>query len=149
MARPRILAQLRRDVWRLAAGCCEYCRSQARFAMQPFSVEHIIPRSRGGDSSRGNLALSCQGCNNHKYNHTEGADPTTGRAAPLFHPRRQRWSDHFAWNEDATLILGVSPTGRATVVSLHLNRLELVNLRRILATAGEHPPPEPPEHVDR
>ena len=34
--------------------------------MQSFSVEHIIPRGRDGDSSRGNLALSCQGCDNHK-----------------------------------------------------------------------------------
>ncbi len=143
MGKSRIPARMRRDVWRLAAGCCEYCRSQARFAMQPFSVEHIAPRSRGGDSSRSNLALSCQGCNNHKYNHTEGTDPATGLAAPLFHPRRQRWSDHFAWNEDATIIIGLSSTGRATVASLHLNRPELINLRRILAAAGEHPPSDP------
>ena len=61
----------------------------------------------------------------------------------MFHPRRQRWSDHFAWNEDATLIIGLSSTGRATVTSLHLDRPELVNLRRILAAAGEHPPPDP------
>jgi hypothetical protein len=117
--------------------------------MQPFSVEHIYPRSRGGDSSRGNLALSCQGCNNHKYNHTEATDPATGLAAPLFHPRRQRWRDHFAWNEDATLIIGLSRTGRATVVALRLNRPELVNLRRILAGASEHPPPEPSGSDDR
>jgi HNH endonuclease len=143
MAKPRVPAHLRRDVWRLAAGCCEYCRSQARFAMQPFSVEHISPRSRGGDSSPDNLALSCQGCNNHKYNHTDAPDPATGCMAPLFHPRRQRWSDHLAWNEEATLIVGLSPTGRATVESLHLNRPEVVNLRRILAAAGEHPPAEP------
>jgi hypothetical protein len=149
MGKPRVTAGLRRDVWRLAAGCCEYRRSQARFAMQPFSIEHIIPRSRGGDSSPGNLALSCQGCNNHKYNHTEGPDPATGRSAPLFHPRRQRWSGQLAWNEDATLIVGLSPTGRATVVSLRLNRPELVNLRRILAAADEHPPPEPPEEASR
>jgi HNH endonuclease len=116
--------------------------------MQPFSVEHIIPRSRDGDSSRDNLALSCQGCNNHKYNHTEGLDPATECAAPLFHPRRQRWRDHFAWNEGTTLIVGLSPTGRATVTSLQLNRLELVNFRRILAAAGEHPPPEPSGSAD-
>jgi hypothetical protein len=66
----------------------------------------------------------------------------------LFHPRQQRWSDHFTRNEGATLIIGLSPTGRATVASLHLNRPELVNLRRILAAAGEHPPPEPSGSVD-
>jgi hypothetical protein len=116
--------------------------------MQPFSVEHITPRSREGDSSPENLALSCQGCNNHKYNHTQGVDPPTGVTVPLFHPRRERWRDPFAWSDDATLILGLSPIGRATVASLQLNRPALVNLRRILVAAGEHPPPESSESAE-
>lgn len=110
--------------------------------MQSFSVEHIGPRSRQGPDSLGNLAFSCQGCNNHKYTKTNGTDPVSGSLVPLFHPRNQLWTDHFAWNDDATLILGLTPTGRATVETLRLNRPGLVNLRRILAAAGEHPPPE-------
>jgi hypothetical protein len=35
---------------------------------------------------------------------------------------------------------GRTATGRATVLALHLNRLELVNLRRVLAVIGQHPP---------
>jgi hypothetical protein len=35
--------------------------------------------------------------------------------------------------------------GRATVEALRLNREGLVNLRRILYAAGEHPPAEPDE----
>ena len=46
---------------------CEYCRSHARFATQAFSVEHVTPRSLGGTTTFDNLALACQGCNNHKY----------------------------------------------------------------------------------
>ena len=61
---------------------------------------------------------------------------------PLFHPRRQRWSDHFAWNEDSTLIIGLTGTGRAPVAALHLNRVAVVNLRRVLRVVGAHPPPE-------
>jgi len=64
MSEGRITAQQRRAVVERARGCCEYCRSQARFAMQPFSVEHIVPRSRGGKTTLDNLALACQGCNN-------------------------------------------------------------------------------------
>jgi hypothetical protein len=60
----------------------------------------------------------------------------------LFHPRQQRWRDHFSWNDDATLIVGLSPSGRATVETLQLNREGLVALRRLLYAAGEHPPPE-------
>lgn len=125
-----------------ARGCCEYCRSQECFATQSFSVEHIIPLQAGGESQPENLALACQGCNNHKYIKTEDLDPSTGEVAPLFHPRRQRWRDHFIWSYDFGRILGLTPTGRATVDALHLNREGLVNLRRILFASGEHPPPE-------
>jgi hypothetical protein len=58
----------------------------------------------------------------------------------LYHPREQFWNEHFAWNEDCTLVLGLTPTGRVTVEKLQLNRPGLVNLRRILFTLNEHPP---------
>ena len=60
--------------------------------------------------------------------------------ASLYHPRRQKWSDHFTWNYDCTLIIGIAPTGRATVEALHLNREGLVNLRWLLYAARKHPP---------
>jgi len=142
MAKPRITARQKKAIVERARGCCEYCRSQARFAMQPFSVEHIIPQSQGGQNRLDNLALSCQGCNNHKYTKTAGRDPVSGDIVPLFHPRRQRWRDHFVWNDDFTLIIGLTPTGRATVEALRLNREGLVNLRRVLYVVGEHPPAE-------
>lgn len=142
MSEQRTMTQQRRTVVERARGCCEYCRSQARFAMQPFSVEHIVPRSQSGKATLDNLALACQGCNNHKYTKTEGNDPITGDRVPLYHPRQQRWRDHFAWNESFTLIIGLTPTGRATVKALRLNREGVVNLRRILYAMGEHPPEE-------
>lgn len=64
MADERIPDRTRRMVADRARGGCEYCRSQARFAMQPFSVEHIEPRSHGGRASEENLAFARQGCNN-------------------------------------------------------------------------------------
>ena len=131
---------LRAMVAERARACCEYCRSQERFTTQAFSVEHVIPRVRGGETVAGNLALSCQGCNNHKYNKVEGVDPVSGATVPLFHPRRDRWDACFAWSHDATRVIGLTPPGRATVESLRLNREGLVNLRRVLYAAGEHPP---------
>src|SRR2546422_6048903 len=44
--------------------------------------------------------------------------------------------------EDFTEIIVLTPVGRATVAALHLNRSGLVNMRRILYAAGEHPPIE-------
>jgi hypothetical protein len=141
----RITNDLRRLVFTRARDACEYCRSLLRFSMQPFAVEHVLPTVRGGSSHGDNLALSCQGCNNHKYTKTHGRDPVSGALVPLFHPRHQRWRDHFAWGEDASLIIGLSAQGRATVDALALNRPGLVALRRLLGAAGEHPPPEPDE----
>jgi hypothetical protein len=40
---------------------------------------------------------------------------------------------HFAWSNDRQRILGITPSGRATVEALRMNRPQLVNLRRIWA----------------
>lgn len=114
--------------------------SPANYATQRFSVEHVLPRGKGGETLYENLALSCQGCNNHKYDHVEAVDPVTGALAPLYNPRQDRWSDHFAWSADTLLLIGISPAGRATVAALHLNRPGVVNLRRLLVAFVEHPP---------
>lgn len=140
MAGERVPARLRAIVVAQAAECCEYCHSQGRFSPDPLSVEHIIPRSRGGRTILSNLALSCQGCNNHKYTFIVATDPLTSESVPLYHPRRDVWSIHFAWAEEYSVIIGLTPTGRATILALRLNRPALVNLRRILYAAGEHPP---------
>jgi hypothetical protein len=41
------------------------------------------------------------------------------------------------------MVMGTTPTGRATVEELKLNREPVVNLRRVLVDVGLHPPPEP------
>lgn len=140
MPESRITTKHRKVVIERARGCCEYCRSQACFATQSFSVEHIIPYSQGGKDTLDNLALACQGCNNHKYTKVQGSDPVTGAIVSLYHPRRQKWQDHFTWNDGFTHIIGLTPTGRATVEALQLNRAGLVHLRQILYAVGKHPP---------
>gem|GEM_PF-4995517 len=39
-----------------------------------------------------------------------------------------------------SLIIGITPIGRATVEELQLNRNGVVNLRKVLYQMGEHPP---------
>ena len=142
MADERVSGAARRAVAGRAAGCCEYCSSPERFSADPFSVEHITPRSAAGGNDPENLAFSCQGCNSRKYNSVDATDPVTGEQVPLFHPRHDRWSDHFAWNEDYTRVVALTPVGRATSEKLQLNRAGVVDLRRVLRAAGEHPPAE-------
>ena len=140
MTKKQVTARQKQAVAQRAGNCCEYCKSQVRFAMQSFSVEHIVPLSKGGGNTMKNLALACQGCNNHKYNKTEALDPISYKIVSLYHPRQHIWQEHYVWNDDFTLIIGITSVGRATVEALQLNRENLVNLRQILYQAGEHPP---------
>lgn len=130
----------RRFVSDRARGCCEYCLSQAKYAPDPFSIEHIIPRSKGGTDDLDNLAWACMGCNGMKYNETHAIDPVSMEEVALFHPRKQIWADHFEWNTACTHVFGKTPTGRASIEKLGLNREGVVNLRIVLAGIGEHPP---------
>lgn len=104
-----------------------------------FEVDHIIPASAGGKSRLSNLCLCCPTCNRHKSSRIHVPDTLTGAAVPLFHPVRERWDEHFAWRDDASLILGQTPTGRATIDALQMNRPQIVELRRYWAATGRHP----------
>jgi hypothetical protein len=103
-------------------------------------IEHIVPESQGGLTDEANLWLACKLCNDHKGDRMEAADPLTNVVVPLFNPRTQRWNEHFAWTPEGNRIIGVTPTGRATVVALKLNRAVLVDARRVWVAVGLHPP---------
>jgi hypothetical protein len=103
-------------------------------------LDHLIPRAHGGADDDANLWPSCQACNGFKQARTTANAPVTDTQAPLFNPRRQRWSDHFAWRDDGRQIVGLTAVGRATVAALRLNRDELVEARSLWISAGWHPP---------
>lgn len=141
--------ELRRRVAERARGYCEYCRCPAAYSPQSFAVEHIWPRVAGGLTVADNLAFACQGCNGHKATRLTAFDSVSGTAVSLFNPRQQVWREHFCWGEGSTEVLGLTPIGRATVVALQLNRLGLVNLRRVLHANGFHPPIEADEITEK
>lgn len=140
MARRHISTKDRNFVIERAYDRCEYCLCPVKYSTQAFDVDHIIALSRGGDSSTDNMAYACSGCNRQKFTHLTGYDPIEAAEVPLFHPRRDRWLEHFNWNEDFTFVIGITSIGRATVDALQLNRAGVVNLRKLLKLAGEHPP---------
>lgn len=140
MPEPKLTSLEKQSVSQRAEHCCEYCQSQQAYSPDPYAVEHIVPRSADGASSSANLALSCSGCNGHKYTRTRWLDPVSGEEMPLYHPRLQNWQEHFEWSSDFTLIIGLTAIGRATVEALQMNRPGLVGLRQVLFIAGKHPP---------
>ena len=123
-----------------AHACCEYCFSQEYFSADSFTLDHILPYSKGGSNDPDNLAFSCQGCNRRKYVHKKARDPYTRKKVPLYNPREHRWEEHFQWSDNYLEITGISPTGRATVAKLALNREGVKNLREVLVETGDHPP---------
>ncbi len=104
-----------------AGARCEYCRAPEQVFNFAFEVEHILPRVAGGDDSLENLALACESCNKHKSDAITGRDELEAQTVPLFHPRRDRWNEHFAYESESGLIHGLTATGRATVARLKLN----------------------------
>ncbi|MCF8246429.1 MAG: HNH endonuclease [Saprospiraceae bacterium] len=141
MGKPKIPSGTRDLVEARANGKCEYCKAMVQFSPHPFTIDHIIPPSKEGTESPENLAYACFGCNRCKHDKTTAVDPFTQQEAKLFDPRNQNWNDHFIWDAISfTKILGLTPTGRATVHALQLNRPALIRMRKELIEVNRHPP---------
>ena len=135
-----IPVELQRHVRERFASCCAYCRTAEDLTATTFEFEHIVPRSAGGETVLDNVCWSCPTCNRFKSDRSSARDPESQAEVRLFHPHRDRWPDHFAWNEDNTEVVGLTPIGRATIVALKMNRPQLVRVRRMWVAMGEHPP---------
>lgn len=88
---------LRRQIYRRAAGRCEYCLLSAGDAFFPHEADHIIAEKHGGATTADNLALACFDCNRFKGSDIASLDPGTSDLVALFDPRTQRWNEHFQW----------------------------------------------------
>lgn len=119
-------------VRRRAQDRCEYCGLlQDDLPLVTFHVEHVIARQHGGDDDAENLALACHHCNLHKGPNLTGIDPDTGAIERLFHPRKERWSEHFELRD--ILVVGLTPTGRTTARLLQMSSPARLELRAELA----------------
>ena len=84
----------------------------------------------------------------HKSNRQTSIDPASGQECNLFNPRQDAWGEHFIWSANGTEIIGLTPTGRATIAQLQLNRPRVVNIRLADAVIGRHPPADDPRMFD-
>ena len=133
--------ELARAVRARAGDRCQYCLMHQSLQGATFHFEHIIPRSKGGETELGNLILACPSCNFHKADRTEAIDPNTSAHVPLFRPLLQAWTDHF-WFRGYE-IEGVTPVGRATVAALHLNHPRRQRIRAAEQKFGLFPAVRP------
>jgi hypothetical protein len=140
MTTNKLTKRLIRLVRERAQNRCEYCQTSEWLSGQLCQIDHIVPRIKGGASAEDNLCLACVACNGYKSDQTEATDPESGQVVTLYHPRRQSWPDNFAWSADGAQIVGLTATGRATVVALRLNRPLAVAARRVWVSFDRHPP---------
>jgi len=60
----------RRNIYARDENTCQYCGR--RFATVDLSLDHVVPRSRGGGAAWENLVVACHRCNRRKDNRTPG-----------------------------------------------------------------------------
>lgn len=125
---------LQQLIWSRAQDSCEYCKMPQRFDPLAFQIDHIIACQHGGPTAAENLALTCFACNHHKGPNIAGFDHAAQQTIPLFHPRKDFWTEHFRWI--GPLLEGSTPTGRVTIHVLAINLNYRVALRRALLHEG-------------
>ena len=126
-------------VRRRAGHLCEFCRMPQALYLTHFPIDHIIAQQHGGPTIADNLALACYRCNLHKGPNIASLDPLSGQLlVPLFHPRCDRWEDHFEWQ--GPMLIGRTPVGRATINVLAINHPDYFGVREELIEEGLFPP---------
>jgi 5-methylcytosine-specific restriction endonuclease McrA len=93
--RRRVMQFSRRNLMRRDRGTCQYCGLQA--TSDKLTVDHVLPRRRGGKSCWANCVLSCVGCNGKKADRTPAEAGMELRPRPemrqLFPANRARWHE--------------------------------------------------------
>lgn len=76
----------RRNVFARDGNVCQYCGTQ--FPLSELSLDHVVPRSRGGGTTWENIVCSCVACNVRKG----GRTPQEARMQLIRHPVRPKRS---------------------------------------------------------
>jgi hypothetical protein len=133
--RERIGVALRRAVAQRAQGRCEYCGVPDSATLLPHEPDHIVAVQHGGKTTLENLAYACFECNRFKGPNLTSIDSETGAVTALYQPRTDRWESHFRW--EGSVIVPLTPTGRATVLLLRINQEDRVAFRTNLLRIGQ------------
>jgi hypothetical protein len=118
---------------------CEYCRAPESIFNAVLEVEHITPVVAGGTSTEENLALACRSCNGFKGSRSSYIDPESGQEERLYHPRQDRWEEHFSVGSESGEIVALTAIGRVTALSLKMNSRSQLTARQFWVQLGLFP----------
>jgi hypothetical protein len=129
--------EVRRLVAARAGRLCEYCLIGEEDTFFGCEVEHVISLKHGGSSEPDNLAYACAFCNRQKGSDIGSLSPQTREFSRFYHPRADRWADHFRLDDE--LIAPLTVVGEVTARILQFNTGERLLERRLLRAAGRYP----------
>lgn len=68
----KVSRRVRLEIYSEQHGLCHYCGCRMIFTIKPeptmFTIDHVVPLSRGGSNQRSNLVGACKACNEAKGN---------------------------------------------------------------------------------
>ncbi|MEX2247937.1 MAG: HNH endonuclease [Dehalococcoidia bacterium] len=87
--RPRPQMRLsRREVFNRDSYMCQYC---GRRGQRDLTLDHVVPRHRGGRHTWENLVTACKGCNHRKA----GRTPVEAKMSLMREPRQPRVNSYY------------------------------------------------------
>lgn len=140
----KIPAHTQQQVRQRANFLCEYCHSGESWQYVPFTFDHLLPKTKGGDEALEKLALACAYCNRRKSDKQFALDPLSGQDVLIFNPRQHKWAEHFIWSAGGKRIMPLIAIGRATESMLNLNRERAIRIRAADIAVKRHPPQDDP-----
>lgn len=123
-----ISAEARATVRTAFGGRCGYCGVSETSVGGELEIDHFHPQAAGGSDDIENLVYSCTACNRFKGDYAPTTD--TPDSLRLLHPRRDDLTAHLDETVHGRLV-GLTPRGWFHIQRLHLNRPQLVELRRL------------------
>lgn len=138
MSQRRYIPKKDREFVKERAGdICEYCLLHQEDAFFSFHIDHIISLKHGGSHERDNFCLACLYCNTNKGSNVGTVLPPGDRFLPLYHPRKQKWTEHF--EIEGFEIIPKTDIGKATAKVLEFNHPDRLAEREILIRIGRYP----------
>lgn len=80
----------RRNIFKRDKFTCQYCGAQPR--SDELTIDHVLPRAQGGDSSWENCVLACVACNHRKADRTPAQAKMRLRKVPV----RPSWNPAYS-----------------------------------------------------
>jgi hypothetical protein len=123
-----VSAETRTAVRTAFGGRCGYCGVFETSVGGELEMDHFHPSAAGGSDEIENLVYACTACNRFKGDYAPAGDAP--ESLRLLHPRRDNVREHIEETAPGRLV-GITPRGWFHIQRLHLNRTQLVEMRRL------------------